>query len=411
MGYHTQSRHPELLGLRARTSCCRTTCSSRTRRGACPRTCSWSRNGRRTAPSTTTRRSCINALQAPGHARARGRAEPRRTAAGKRARSTRGPTSPTCCTRTTCRWGYYVVAGTEPDCENDAAVSCAPVKQNAKTPGIWNPLPYFDTVQGRRPARQHPVRRQLLRRGQGGHPARGVAGSCPPARSASTRPRRSAYGQSYVTSLVNAVMHGPDWNSTAIFLAWDDWGGFYDHVAPPSVDENGYGLRVPGIVISPYAKHGLRRPPDAVLRRLRQVHRGRLPRRPTPRPAHRRPARPPPRRPRERRRSSATSRNDFDFNQAPRRTGRPPGPPDDHADRHTATRPGVARREGGRLRRLRTGLPVVRTVLGPLPVRVPRTATEPRGHGHRLSRVSNSGCDSAPAGSVGEHIEDPSPGR
>ena len=51
-------------------------------------------------------------------------------------------------------------------------------------------------------------------------------------------------------------MNGPDWSSTAIFLAWDDWGGFYDHVAPPSVDQNGYGLRVPGLVISPYAKKG-----------------------------------------------------------------------------------------------------------------------------------------------------------
>ena len=44
--------------------------------------------------------------------------------------------------------------------------------------------------------------------------------------------------------------------STAIFLTWDDWGGFYDHVVPPAVDENGYGMRVPGIVISPYARHG-----------------------------------------------------------------------------------------------------------------------------------------------------------
>ena len=40
-------------------------------------------------------------------------------------------------------WGYYVVTGSEPDCENDAAVSCAPVRQNAATPGIWNPLPWF----------------------------------------------------------------------------------------------------------------------------------------------------------------------------------------------------------------------------------------------------------------------------
>jgi phospholipase C len=51
-------------------------------------------------------------------------------------------------------------------------------------------------------------------------------------------------------------MKGPDWKSTAIFLAWDDWGGFYDHVVPPTVDQNGYGLRVPGLVISPYARRG-----------------------------------------------------------------------------------------------------------------------------------------------------------
>jgi phospholipase C len=52
-------------------------------------------------------------------------------------------------------------------------------------------------------------------------------------------------------------MQGPEWNSTAIFLSWDDWGGFYDHVRPPQVDELGYGIRVPGLVISPYAKQGL----------------------------------------------------------------------------------------------------------------------------------------------------------
>ena len=69
-------------------------------------------------------------------------------------------------------------------------------------------------------------------------------------------PAPVSFGQSYVTSLVNAVMRSPDWRSTAIFLAWDDWGGFYDHVAPPVVDQNGYGLRVPGVVISPYARRG-----------------------------------------------------------------------------------------------------------------------------------------------------------
>jgi phospholipase C len=62
-------------------------------------------------------------------------------------------------------------------------------------------------------------------------------------------------GQTFVTNIVNSVMRSPDWPSTAIFLAWDDWGGFYDHVVPPKVDENGYGLRVPGLLISPYARH------------------------------------------------------------------------------------------------------------------------------------------------------------
>ncbi len=63
-------------------------------------------------------------------------------------------------------------------------------------------------------------------------------------------------GQSYVTNLINTVMRSKDWDSSAIFLSWDDWGGYFDHVDPAKVDANGYGLRVPGLVISPYAKTG-----------------------------------------------------------------------------------------------------------------------------------------------------------
>src|SRR5207244_4627988 len=69
-------------------------------------------------------------------------------------------------------------------------------------------------------------------------------------------PAPSSAGQRWVTSLIDAVMRGPQWKSTAIFLSWDDWGGFYDHVPPPRVDGNGYGIRVPSLVISPYAKKG-----------------------------------------------------------------------------------------------------------------------------------------------------------
>jgi hypothetical protein len=79
-----------------------------------------------------------------------------------------------------------------------------------------------------------------------------------PSEAVSEHPRsKVSAGQSYVTGLVNAVMSGPDWKSTAIFLTWDDWGGFYDHVVPPVVDQNGYGLRVPGLVISPWARRGV----------------------------------------------------------------------------------------------------------------------------------------------------------
>jgi phospholipase C len=64
-------------------------------------------------------------------------------------------------------------------------------------------------------------------------------------------------GQAYVTEIVNAVMRSELWYDTAIFLTWDDWGGFYDHVPPPRVDRGGYGLRVPGILISPWADRDL----------------------------------------------------------------------------------------------------------------------------------------------------------
>ena len=152
-------------------------------------------------------------------------------------------------------WGYYIVAGTEPDCEDDAAVACAPVKQNATTPGIWNPLPYFYTVrQDGQLGNIKSVSAFYAAARKGTLPA--VSWVVPSGQVSEHPPAPVSFGQTYVTSLINAVMRSPDWDSTAIFLAWDDWGGFYDHVVPPSVDENGYGLRVPGIVISPYAKPG-----------------------------------------------------------------------------------------------------------------------------------------------------------
>lgn len=63
-------------------------------------------------------------------------------------------------------------------------------------------------------------------------------------------------GQNFVTNIVNTIMNSSYWSNTAIFVTWDDWGGFYDHVVPPHADNLGLGLRVPLLVISPFAKQG-----------------------------------------------------------------------------------------------------------------------------------------------------------
>ncbi|WP_263353450.1 alkaline phosphatase family protein [Acidicapsa acidisoli] len=66
----------------------------------------------------------------------------------------------------------------------------------------------------------------------------------------------SPAGPSWVASIVNEIGQSQFWDSTAIVVYWDDWGGFYDHVPPPQLDDWGLGVRVPMMVISPYAKRG-----------------------------------------------------------------------------------------------------------------------------------------------------------
>lgn len=152
-------------------------------------------------------------------------------------------------------WAYYVMAGTEPDCQDDTEATCVQHKQNAKTPGIWNPLPYFDTVKtNNQLGNVQSVDNFFTAVKNGTLPA--VSWITPSNDVSEHPPGLVSAGQAYVTTLINAIMKSPEWDSTAIFLTWDDWGGFYDHVVPPIVDENGYGLRVPGMVISPYAKKG-----------------------------------------------------------------------------------------------------------------------------------------------------------
>jgi phospholipase C len=67
---------------------------------------------------------------------------------------------------------------------------------------------------------------------------------------------KSDLGPSWVTSVVNAIGESSYWRHSAIIVIWDDWGGFYDNAPPPQLDYRGLGIRVPCLIISPYAKKG-----------------------------------------------------------------------------------------------------------------------------------------------------------
>lgn len=152
-------------------------------------------------------------------------------------------------------WGYYVMTGIEPDCEDDSEATCVQHQQNATTPGIWNPLPSFTTVKLDNEVGNIQTLDNFFSSVQSNTlPA--VSWIIPSGDVSEHAPSKISSGQAYVTTLVNAIMKSPEWDSTVILLSWDDWGGFYDHVVPPNVDANGYGLRVPGLVISPFAKQG-----------------------------------------------------------------------------------------------------------------------------------------------------------
>ncbi|MGO8875187.1 MAG: alkaline phosphatase family protein [Acidimicrobiales bacterium] len=152
-------------------------------------------------------------------------------------------------------WAYYVQTGDQPDCTDDSAETCPAVPQSYLTPGIWNPLPIFEDVQkDHQLGNIKPLNSYFAAAKAGTLPA--VSWVTPSAADSEHPPASVHQGQAYVTAVINAAMKSPDWDSTAIFLQWDDWGGFYDNDVPPQVDENGYGLRVPALVISPYAKKG-----------------------------------------------------------------------------------------------------------------------------------------------------------
>jgi phospholipase C len=161
-------------------------------------------------------------------------------------------------------WNYYVSPGTIPDCQDEAAAYCVPVEQKVGSQSIFNPLPEFSDVQSTGQLDKIQTADNFIDAAQ--------AGTLPdiswvvPSNTNSDHPDALvSRGQSWVSTLVNAVMTGPDWDTSAIFVVWDDWGGFYDHSVPPtksdlgipaSADDPGYGIRVAAMVISPFAKQG-----------------------------------------------------------------------------------------------------------------------------------------------------------
>ncbi len=162
-------------------------------------------------------------------------------------------------------WKYYLGAGTEPDCE-DGEMSCPPQVQAAGVGSIWNPAPLYLYIkqQGKPYLDAHnPPLSRFLSDVQEGHLAQ-VSWLVPSDVYSEHPVSGVTMGMEYVTSVINAVMQSPYWQNTAIFLTWDDWGGFYDHVDPPNVFDAvtkplpviGYGLRVPALLISAWARPG-----------------------------------------------------------------------------------------------------------------------------------------------------------
>jgi phospholipase C len=146
-------------------------------------------------------------------------------------------------------WGYYVGKDTciRPPCGKK------PSKES--TNPIMNPLPGFRTIQATRQFNRIMPNTEFFAAAAGGA-LPSVSWVVPTIGKSEHPPDSIGKGQAWVTRVVNAIMTGPEeqWLHTAIFLTWDDWGGFYDHVRPIRIDENGYGIRVPGILISPWAK-------------------------------------------------------------------------------------------------------------------------------------------------------------
>jgi phospholipase C len=140
-------------------------------------------------------------------------------------------------------WGYYLDHGAQSTTNPNGV------------PKLWDVMPGFtDVSQDHQGGNVQPLTAFLSQAAAGNLPA--VSWIVPDQQDSEHPSALVSTGQAYVTRIINAIMSSPDWGSSAMFLTWDDWGGFYDNVVPPAVDSLGYGIRVPALVISPYARRG-----------------------------------------------------------------------------------------------------------------------------------------------------------
>ncbi len=129
-------------------------------------------------------------------------------------------------------------------------------KENPKAYSLWNPLPGFQDFAQNPDLMSHLVSVQEYYRDLRDGTLPAVSWIVPNMVESEHPPSNIQLGMWYATDLINALMKSPYWQNTALLLTWDDYGGFYDHLLPPRLDELGFGLRVPAILISSYVKSG-----------------------------------------------------------------------------------------------------------------------------------------------------------
>jgi phospholipase C len=155
-------------------------------------------------------------------------------------------------TKANISWKYYVE--TQP--VNSTGKRDYLADPDPKHYSLWNPLPGFKAIRENPTQMAHLVALteyfQDLKNGT----LPEISWIVPMGQDSEHPPASPQVGMWYVTRLLNALMQSPYWKNTVVFLTWDDYGGFYDHVPPPLVDAYGYGPRVPTLIISPFAKPG-----------------------------------------------------------------------------------------------------------------------------------------------------------